>query len=84
MTTSDLIHMMFRSEPIEVFAKILEENNSDLEWDKLLDMSYCERSYESVGGDEGYKKNPSINHERIEYLESLINFLESNGIAIKK
>ena len=84
MTTSDLIHMMFRSEPIEVFAKILEENNSDLEWDKLLDMSYCERSYESVGGDEGYKKNPFINHERIEYLESLINFLESNGIAIKK
>ena len=84
MTTSDLIHMMFRSEPIEVFAKILEENNSDLEWDKLLDMSYCERSYESVGGDEGYKKNPPINHERIEYLESLINFLESNGIAIKK
>lgn len=43
-----------------------------------------ERSYESVVGDEGYKKNPPINHERIEYLESSINILESNGISIKK
>ena len=43
-----------------------------------------ERSYESVVGNEGYKKNPPINHERIEYLESSINILESNGISIKK
>lgn len=43
-------------------------------------MCYCEESYESVGGDEGYLDNPPINHERLAYLEKLIKFLEDNGI----
>lgn len=43
-------------------------------------MCYCEESYESVCGDEGYLDNPPINHERLAYLEKLIKFLEDNGI----
>jgi hypothetical protein len=43
-------------------------------------MCYCEESYESVGGDEGYLPNPPINHERLSYLKELIAFLEGNGI----
>ena len=46
-------------------------------------MCYCEESYESVGGDFGYMENPPINHERLAYLEKLIDFLESNGIVEK-
>ena len=34
-------------------------------------MCYCEESYESVCGDEGYLDNPPINHERLAYLEEL-------------
>jgi len=76
--------MMFRNEPIETFEKLLEEGNDNLEWGSLLHMCYWEESYESVGGDEGYKKNPPINHKRLKYLEELICFLESNGIEEKR
>lgn len=43
-------------------------------------MCYCEESYYSVGGDEGYLANLPINHKRLSYLEKLIKFLEDNGI----
>ena len=83
MKEHDLIMMMFENEPIEIFEKLLNEDNSELEWGYLLNMCYCEESYESVGGDFGYMENPPINHERLAYLEKLIDFLESNGIVEK-
>ena len=43
-------------------------------------MCYCEESYESIGGDDGYLENPSINVERLKYLEQLIEFLEGLGV----
>lgn len=75
-----LIDLMFESKPIEEFQKLFIENREDFDWSKLLHMCYCEHSYESVGGDEGYLDNPPINHERLKYLETLIKFLEDNGI----
>ncbi len=81
----DLIRMMFDSEPIENFKKLLEEDlANELDWGFLLHMSYMEKSYESVGGDDGFMDNPPINHARIEYLSKLIVFLEENGIKEKK
>lgn len=81
MQEYDLIMMLFKNEPIETFEKLLNEDNAKLEWGYLLHMCYCEESYESVGGDFGYMENPPINHERLNYLEKLINILESKGIA---
>ena len=83
MQKYDLIGMMFENEPIETFEKLLNEYNAQLEWGYLLHMCYCEESYESVGGDLGYMDNPPIDHERLAYLEKLINFLESKGITEK-
>ena len=80
MQEHDLIWMMFENEPIETFEKLLNEYNAQLEWGYLLHMTYCEDSYESVGGDYGDEENPPINHERIKYLEELIVFLEGLGI----
>ncbi len=84
MTTSDLIFMMFNDEPIETFAKLLEADNPALKWGQLLDMCYCEKGYEGVGGDYGDMDNPPINYERLEYLEKLIAFLEEKGIVAEK
>ena len=76
----ELIDLMFESKPIEVFQKLFTENQENFDWSELLYMCYCEESYESVGGDEGYLDNPPIHHERLKYLETLIKFLEDNGI----
>lgn len=75
-----LIDMMFAGKPIEEFERIMRTEGTELEWAALLSMCYCEKSYESVGGDEGYKKNPPINKKRIAYLSDLIAFLEDNGV----
>lgn len=83
MNARDLISMMFKSEPIETFEKLLKEEPGS-EWEELLDMCYWEERYESVGGDEGYKENPPINHKKLAYLKKLISFLEVNGIKAKK
>ena len=78
-----LIDMMFDSRPIEEFQQLLE-SKENLDWGELLHMCYCEESYESVGGDEGYLENPPINHERLSYLEQLIAFLKEKGIEEKE
>jgi hypothetical protein len=78
-----LIDMMFDGCPIEEFQQ-LWESKENLDWGELLHMCYCEESYESVGGDEGYLENPPINHERLAYLEELIAFLEDKGIDERK
>ncbi len=80
MNADDLVFMMLKSEPLEIFENLLKEGNSELEWDKLLDMCYCEERYESVGGDLGNEENPPINYERLAYLERLIALLKQNGI----
>ena len=76
----ELIDLMFESKPIEIFEKLFAENREYFDWSELLHMCYCEESYESVGGDEGYLENPPINYERLTYLKKLIKFLEDNGI----
>ena len=76
-----LIDMMFESKPIEEFEELLKSDDQGHEWGELLHMCYCEESYESVGGDEGYMPNPPINHERLAYLNKLIALLESHGIT---
>ena len=84
MDTMTLIHMMFDSKPIEEFEELWKLGTQGCDWGDLLHMCYCEESYESVGGDEGYKPNPPINHERLEYLSKLIALLESYGIEETK
>ena len=85
MKKRNLTTMMFASEPIENFKKLLEEDvANELDWGVLLHMSYMEKSYESVGGDNGFMDNPPINYRRIEYLGKLIEFLEENGIKERK
>ncbi len=84
MNTDDLVFMMLKSEPLEIFENLLKEEKTELEWDKLLDMCYCEERYESIGGDLGNEENPPINYERLAYLEKLIALLEQNGIEIEK
>lgn len=84
MTTSDLVYMMFENEPIEMFEKIMEVENTEFQWDQLLDMCYTEKIYESVGGDYGDEDNPPINYDRIEYLNKLIDFLEQSGVKTEK
>ena len=81
MDNMTLIDMMFDSKPIEKFEELLKSGTQGYEWGELLHMCYCEESYESVGGDEGYMLNPSINHERLAYLNQLIALLESHGIT---
>jgi hypothetical protein len=78
-----LIDMMFDGCPIKEFQQ-LWESKENLDWGELLHMCYCEESYESVGGDEGYLENPPSNHERLAYLEQLIAFLEDKGIEERK
>ncbi len=79
----DLVEMMFDGEPIETFEKLLKAGENFLGWDELLRMCYCEESYESIGGDFGDEDDPSMNHERVAYLERLIAFLEQNGVRTK-
>ena len=55
-------------------------NREDFDWSELLHRCYCEESYESVGGDEGYLDNPPINHERLTYLGTMVKLLEDNGM----
>ena len=81
MDNVTLIDMMFESKPIEEFEELLKLGTQGYEWGELLRMCYCEESYESVGGDEGYMLNPPINHERLTYLNQLIALLESHGIT---
>ena len=84
MNRPDLVMMMFEGEPIETFKKLFNKGRSELKWDELLRMCYCEESYESCGGDFGDEEEPEINYERIAYLERLIAFLEQNGVSAKK
>lgn len=79
-----LTDMMFAGKPIEEFERIMRTEDSGLDWGTLLSLCYTERSYQRVGGDEGYKKNPPINKKRIAYLSDLIAFLEANGIEKNK
>ena len=83
MTTYELIDMMFAYEPIENFEEIFKKRIPGLEWEELLTMCYMERNYLRAGGDEGYKKNPPICHNEIDYLTNLISFLETSGIVRK-
>ena len=84
MDNTTLIYMMFDSKPIEEFEELLKSGTQVYDWGDLLRMCYCEESYESVGGDEGYMPNPPINHERLAYLNKLIALLESYGIKENK
>ena len=78
-----LVDMMLAEEPIDKFQKLWSvEDNTDA-WRQLLNMTCWEVGYERVGGDEGYLENPPINYERIKYLEELIVFLTSKGLADK-
>lgn len=81
MDSMTLIDMMFDSKPIEEFENLLRSGEVSAEWEELLHMCYCEESYVSVGGDEGYLPNPPIDHKRLAYLKTLITFLESHGIS---
>lgn len=76
----DLICMMFSSENINTFKTLLKNDNDLNKRSELLNMCYWERSYESVGADEGYLENPPINTKRLHYLEELISFLEHSRI----
>ena len=73
---------MFNSRPIKEFEQLWKVEK-ELTWGPLLHMCYCEESYESVGGDEGYLENLPINQERLSYIQTLIAFLEENGIEEK-
>ena len=75
-----LIDMMFESTDIDAFKSLWDKNKDAKKWSELLHMCYWERSYESVGGDEGYLDDPPINEERIKYLDALIKFLEESGV----
>lgn len=75
-----LISMMFKNASIDSFKQLWEMDKDAKKWGYLLNMTYCEDSYESVGGDHGYEENPPINLERVKYLEELIVFLEGLGI----
>ncbi len=75
-----LIDMMFENSNIEDFKNLWNRDRDTKKWGRLLSMCYCEESYESVGGDDGDLDNPSINFERLKYLEHLIDFLENLGI----
>lgn len=75
-----LIDMMFDSLSIDCFKSLWDIDKDAEKWGNLLDMCYCEESYESVGGDLGYLENPPINTERLKYLRELIEFLEMSGI----
>ena len=76
----DLIDMMFESTDIDTFKLLWSNDNDAKKWSELLHMCYWEQSYESVGGDEGYLEDLSINEKRLKYLEELIDFLEQSGV----
>lgn len=76
----DLVDMMFESENINSFKSLWDKDKDAEKWGHLLHMCYCEESYVSVGGDEGYLENPPICVERLKYLQELIDFLEKLGI----
>ena len=78
--TSDLVHMMFRSEPIKDFEALYNQYENELRWGALLRMCYWEHSFASCGGDSGDLDDPPIDHKRLAYLEKLIDFLEGKGI----
>ena len=75
-----LIDMMFDGLSVDCFKSLWNVDKDAEKWGILLHMCYCEESYESVGGDEGYMENPTINIERLKYLRELIEFLEMSGI----
>ena len=75
-----LVHMMLSDEPIDKFKKLWDVEKDIEAWEQLLHMTHCEVAYTRVGGDEGYLDDPPINHEYINYLETLIEFLESKGL----
>lgn len=75
-----LIDMMFDNSSIDSFKQLWDEDKDAEKWGELLHLCYCEESYESVGGDEGYLENPPICVERLKYLRELIEFLEKLGI----
>lgn len=79
-TKDILIDMMFENSSIESFKRLWNKNKDADKWGYLLHMCYCEESYESIGGDDGYLENPPINVERLKYFEQLIEFLEGLGI----
>ena len=76
----DLIDMMFESADIDAFKFLWDKDKGAKKWSILLHMCYWEKSYESVGGDEGYLEAPPINKKRLKYLETLIKFLEESGV----
>ena len=76
-----LVDMMFFGEPVVKFKKLWDIEKDVEAWQQLLHMAHCEVRYARVGGDEGYLDNPPINYERIKYLEELIVFLKSTGLA---
>ncbi len=75
-----LIDMMFDDSSIDSFKSFWDKDKDAEKWGRLLHMCYCEKSYVSVGGDEGYLENPPICFKRLKYLEELIDFLEKLGI----
>lgn len=75
-----LIDMMFEGSKIDSFKSLWDKDKDAEKWGRLLHMCYCEKSYESVSGDEGYLENSPINVERLKYLQRLIDFLEKLGI----
>lgn len=74
-----LIHMMFGNSSIDSFKALWDKDKDAEKWGQLLRMCYIEESYVSVGGDEGWKENPPICTERLQYLQALIAFLEETG-----
>ena len=78
--TYTLIDMLFDRCPLQDFEKLLKSGDKMLDWGELLHMCYCEESYASVGGDEGYLENSPVDFKYLAYLEKLIAFLEENGI----
>ena len=81
MEEINLVDMLWDREPIKKFEELLKAQIPDLEWGHLLHICYCEESYLSVGGDEGYLDNPPIDYEGLAYIEKLIALLEENGIT---
>ena len=79
-----LIDMMFDSASIEEFESLWNIDNDNKKWGDLLYMCYNEKSFVRAGGDDGYKENPPICYERLEYLEELIKFLEELGVKVNK
>ncbi len=82
MTNDELIDLVWDKKPLEDFKKIFKQYKDSLDWGDLLYICKCEKEYASVGGDEGYLENSPICYEYIEYLQSIIDFLEDKGIKV--